>query len=87
MTAREKVVAAELRIRACINGEVEGIACPFCGLTSQPSNEILCCDNLADVVNAVLDHVELKQNLELVERVGDRMAKLQTQQAQRVVLN
>ena len=74
MTSREKVIEAERRLRAVISGCTDSIVCPFCGLQSHPPLP-LCCYNLAELANAILDHVELKEKFKVIERVMDRLSK------------
>ena len=77
MTAREKVVEAERQVRAVVSGIQAHVDCPFCGLTSTPENEVLCCDSMAEVTDAVLNHVGFKNQMETLERVGERMSALE----------
>ena len=74
MNAREKVIEAERQIRCVISGTSKEIQCPFCGETSTSGQELLCCENLCNVVNSVLDYVDTRANLEVVDRVMDRLA-------------
>lgn len=74
LNAREKVIEAERQIRCVIAGTSKEIHCPFCGETSTAGQELLCCENLCNVVNAVLDYVDTRANLEVVDRVMDRLA-------------
>lgn len=78
MNAREKVIEAERQIRCMISGTSKEIHCPFCGEKTVKGQTLLCCENLADLVNAICDHIEVKQKLEVVDRVMDRLAS-QTQ--------
>ncbi len=75
MSARERVIDAERQVRAIAAGQLQEIHCPFCGLTTPGGMEMLCCENLADIVNAVLDHLEVKQSFEIIDRVLERVQK------------
>lgn len=78
MTARDKVLDIESQVRAIVGGRQDGVLwCPFCGLASTPVNEVLCCNEAAEVVTAVLDHIEFKQTVENVNRIMDRLASQQ----------
>lgn len=52
---------------------IAGIECPFCGEINVPAQEVLCCENLADIVNAIMDHVEVKAQLRVMENVYERL--------------
>ncbi len=73
MTAREKVLEAERQVREVVAGQRGEIECPFCGLFSIRENDILCCDRMADVTHAVLDHIEHLERSEGVKRMLDRL--------------
>lgn len=73
MTVIEKVKEAESRIRLTMAGELDILTCPFCGEQNAPDIPLLCCTPLSDMVNAICDHVELKEQLRHVERVVDRL--------------
>ena len=74
MNAREKVLDVERQVREIVAGQRTEITCPFCGLTTPGGIDMLCCDELSEVVLAVLNHVEFKQQTEVLERVMDRVA-------------
>lgn len=75
MTTVEKVKEAESRIRLTMAGDLDILACPFCGeQNSADTTVMLCCLPLADMVNAICDHVELKGQLKQIERVIDRLS-------------
>lgn len=83
MTSRQKVLAVEAQIRNMMNGEQADFHCPFCELTTSKNEGILCCDEAAEVVNAVLDHVEHMERVEIVAKVMDRFSAAES----RVILN
>ena len=74
MTAREKILEVERQTRAIAAGEASLFRCPFCGQSAIPENGGLCCYEAAEVVEAVLDHVEFKNNMENVARIMDRFS-------------
>ena len=77
MTSREKVVEVERQVRAMVAGDQEAtFSCPYCGLVSDEFNELLCCDEAAAVVNAVLDHIEHLERAETVERAMENLARV-----------
>ncbi len=87
MNARDKVLEAERRIRAVIDGQTDQIVCPFCGLTSEPPQP-LCCNYLAELVNAIVEHVEIKDRMEVCEHVIDRLHHMENANlSQKVFLN
>lgn len=75
MTSREKVLAAERQVREVVTGERTEILCPFCGLDTM-ANQMLCCNEMATVTNAVLDHIEHIGRTEVVERMMDRFERM-----------
>ena len=75
MTAREKVLAAEHEALEVLAGRSDRIDCPFCGIGSTPEQQLLCCYELAVVVDAVLAHVNFKTQKETVERTLERLDK------------
>lgn len=77
MTAREKILNVEAQVRLLAKGESDIFTCPFCEVeTSFVLNRIpdLCCDKVSDVVEAVLDFIETKEQLQLVDRAMNRLA-------------
>ena len=74
MTAKEKVLNVEAQVREIVAGERTEIFCPFCGLTTVGSVEVLCCNELSEVVLAVLNHIEFKRQTEILEQTMDRLA-------------
>jgi hypothetical protein len=83
MTSREKVLAIEAQIRNMLEGEQTDFHCPFCELTTTEGEGLLCCDEAAEVVNAVLDHIDHLERVELVNRVMDRFSVSES----KVILN
>lgn len=79
MTSREKVLEVERQVRSMIEAGTDRLVfrCPFCGCESREENDILCCDEAAEVVNAVLDHIEHLERAEIVEQAMDRLASFQ----------
>ena len=75
MNPREKVIEAERQVRGILEGHSNVIQCPFCGLESDEENGLLCCDAMAEVSDAVLNHAEFKQQIEVVGRVMEAMDK------------
>lgn len=55
-----------------------GIECPFCGEVSTPENGLLCCELLADVVNAFLDTRDVQKQMDVVEGVYQRLVEAET---------
>jgi hypothetical protein len=74
MTAVEKVKEAERQILGVIRGQCNVVQCPFCGLESE-AGQVLCCEQMADMVEIVLDTAEAKAMFEHVEQVMDRWQK------------
>lgn len=72
MTAREKVLNIERQVRAIAAGEAEAFDCPFCGLSSSPKEGALCCFEAAEIVEAVLNHIDFKEAMQMADRVMDR---------------
>ena len=72
MTPVEKVRETEQRIRAVVAGTSDLLVCVFCG-QQNAVGQMLCCEPLAEMVNAICDHIELKDQLKAVERVMDRL--------------
>jgi hypothetical protein len=83
MTAREKVIDVDRQIHAMLAGEQTDFQCPFCNLTTSEGEGILCCDEAAEVINAILDHLEHMERCEIVERAMDRLHSMPS----RVILN
>ena len=86
MTPIEKLLAAEQRILDCVEGRAPDIVCPFCGLRSSPANELLCCNALADMVTAVLDHLDVKTTVNRAQQAVEQYHEIQVKQ-NKVVLN
>lgn len=83
MTAREKVIKVEQQVRSIVAGDTEEFLCPFCGETSKPENNLLCCGEAAEVCLAVLDYIDTAKSLELVDKVMNKFARM----ASRSILN
>ena len=81
MTSREKVLEAERQVQQVVLGHSGEIQCPFCGLMSIAENEILCCELMAEVTHAVLDHVEHLGRSEGVKRILDRFMDMRDKAA------
>lgn len=73
MTAREKVANVETQIRAMLAGEQTDFTCPFCDCDTTEGNGILCCDEAAEVINALLDHIEHLNRCQVVDEAMDRL--------------
>lgn len=83
MNSREKVLDVERQLRAMISGQQEPtFTCPFCNTISNEFNELLCCQEAADTINAVLDHIDFKQAVERAEVVMEKVDKMRS-----VILN
>lgn len=76
MTSREKVLEAERQVRLIVKGELAELDCPFCGLGTSVKTHVLCCDAIADVASAVMDHMDHLERCENVERMFDRLEKM-----------
>jgi len=61
-----------------LTGEIVlgGIHCPFCGAVSTSENGILCCENMADITDALLSAMETKEQLAAVESVYERCSRM-----------
>lgn len=77
MTARQKVIEAELQTRAILAGHTSQFGCPFCGVVTILNQE-MCCYEAAAIVEAVLDHIEFKSGIETVDRVMNHLASTQS---------
>jgi hypothetical protein len=75
VTSREKVLDAERQIREIVSGDRSDIDCPFCNLRSE-GGQMLCCNEMATVTHAVLDHIEHIGRVEAVERMFDRLEQM-----------
>ena len=80
MTAREKVIFVEQQVLMIMEGSLDQIICPFCSLPTTPETGALCCDSLAEVVNAVLDHSDHIQRKEVLERAMNRLRQMESSQ-------
>lgn len=80
--SRQKVLVLEAQIRAMLEGELTEFHCPFCDLVTG-EGQYICCGNAAEVINAVLDHVEFKKTVEIVDQVMDHFSAAES----KVVLN
>ena len=83
MTAREKVLHIEQQVRAMLDGERTDFECPFCNQITAQGEGILCCDDAAEVINAILDHIEFLERAEVIDRVMDHFSDAES----RVLLN
>jgi hypothetical protein len=83
MNSKEKVLDVERQVRAMIDGQQTDFHCPFCDLITTEGEGILCCDEAADVVTAVLDHIEHLERCEVVEQAMDRFSS----GGSRIILN
>jgi len=84
MTSRQKVLEVERQVRAIISAdEPLALVCPFCEQITEPGCDMLCCNEAAEVVDAVLNYIETEAQLEVVDRVMNRWAKMQS----RVLVN
>jgi hypothetical protein len=74
MNSREKVLEVDAQITAILAGEMPAaLTCPFCGVVTEFGVPLLCCEELSDVVLAVVQHLETKKALEVVDRVMNRL--------------
>ena len=73
----------ERQVLLICEGKASVLVCPFCGDTSHPEQGALCCTEAAEVVDAVLDHVEFKHNMGVADRIMDRFSEMD----KRVLLN
>ena len=83
MTSREKIMDIERQIRAMEAGELTDFYCPFCKVVTTEGNGILCCNEAAEVINAILDYIEFKQGVELIDQIMDRFSAAES----KVILN
>ena len=72
MTPIEKVKFAEMQIIAIANGRLDRIDCPFCGTISTPAEFLLCCDELAEMADIILDRIETGESVTHAKEVADR---------------
>lgn len=76
MTAREKILNVEQQVRSMIDagGVITDFHCPFCNLDTRLSQtDVLCCDEAAETIHAILDHVEHLERCEVVEKAMNRL--------------
>lgn len=71
MTAREKVADVERQVLSMLQTGPVAFVCPFCGLTTEPGQNVLCCDNAADLIDSILDHLDFKRGCEVTNRILD----------------
>ena len=75
MTVKEKLKAAEASISKVLTGKADLLHCEFCQKdTVIHEGVLLCCVPMAEMVAAICDHVELKDQVKAVERVLDRLS-------------
>jgi hypothetical protein len=75
LTPEQKILAVEVQIHDMLyNGAPNEILCPWCNLVSTPGQYALCCDNLAIVVEAILDYKETKDQIERIARIMERLS-------------
>lgn len=82
MTSREKVLEVERQVRMMIeaNGVITKFQCPFCGLETEfgnAENNVLCCNEASEVVDATLNHVEHIGRVDTIDEVLDRFSGMQ----------
>ncbi|MDE2103201.1 MAG: hypothetical protein KGL39_38500 [Patescibacteria group bacterium] len=81
MTSGEKVIEVERQVRAMIAGEQEPkFTCPFCAMVSV-DGQFLCCPEAAEVISAVLDHIEHLGRCEVIERTMDHFEAMKAKAA------
>lgn len=83
MTGRQKVLAVEAQIRMMLDGQQTKFHCPFCELVTTEGEGILCCDEAAEVVTAVLDHLDHLERCDIVDQAMSRISDAES----RLILN
>lgn len=56
------------------------IDCPFCDQRNTPDQTLLCCHELAELSDAIMQHLERKEMMEVMERVAERFEKMQSRE-------
>lgn len=86
MTAREKVLNVEFQICAMLAGEQVEFNCPFCELKTTEGEGVLCCNAAAEIVTAMMDHLEHLERCEVVEQIMEKFSESNEMQS-RIILN
>lgn len=73
--SKDKVLVLEAQIQAMLAGELKEFHCPFCE-TVTTEGQMLCCDPAAEVIMAIMDHVEFKKAVELTDQIMDRFSEV-----------
>jgi hypothetical protein len=72
MTSRQSVLEAERKLRAILDGTMDGTMCPFCRKWFQIGDGQMCCLELAGMVDAIVNHREFLALQEVAEELGSR---------------
>jgi len=80
MTSRDKVLDVERQVFAIVQNGPASFECPFCGLTTDPDQSVVCCDAAAYVIGAILDHLEFLKSVDLAEKAMNRLADLEARE-------
>lgn len=75
MTSRQKVLNAEAQIIAVLRGATNIFNCPWCGAHHDVSLNAFCCERAATLVEAVVNHVEHGERMEVVEQAMEALEK------------
>lgn len=79
LSPKQKVMYVEQQVRTALAGGGISVAldCPYCGEKSQvPGTGRLCCENMADVVVAILDHIKFRNEIDSIEKVMNQLADI-----------
>ena len=71
MTSEEKVEEFERQVLAIRDGQSTSLDCPFCHLHTE-FGQVICCEHAADCASAIVNHLESKGALEVLEQVMDK---------------
>lgn len=85
MTALEKVRSAESQIIAVATGRADHIDCPFCQTTTTQKEMLLCCDELADMTDVILDRIETGETTAIAKEAAGRAMDAMSRNPRRLV--
>lgn len=85
MTSREKILNVEQQVRAMLRTGPAAFECPFCGLTTEPNQDVLCCDAAANVLEAIVEHLEFGKAIRTAEQAMDRLADIEAQERAKLI--
>ncbi len=72
MTSEQKVENVEAQVKAAMRGATNVLTCPYCRLQNKP-NEPICCMMMARAVAAIMERVDIAEQVEEIDRIRENI--------------